>query len=1709
MAGIFVNVNDDVLNLRKLKAEIENVKKALKGIDVKVDINIKEGLEAQLRSLTEQYDALADKISETEGKIRISTERINEATKKIVEAQNKLIGATQSQGSVQQPGVSAPVETASVQAQAKAYDDLKTEIDAVLGSRSENIKRMVEEQNAIRLINAELKKMEKASMGGNYSSAQLKRIEQLNNSLMTHKAALAEVRQVLNNNAKIDNAAADSMTRLAKELERMKMAYRELTLEEQNSPFGKELLASISQVDAKMKELDASIGNHQRNIGNYGSSFNGLNVSVQQLVRELPSAAMGLNTFFLAISNNIPILVDEINRARQANAALEKSARTPVWKQVASSLFSWQTALMAGIALLSVYGKDLAKWVSGLWEGKEAATGLKEAQDKINESFKENSGGLGEQIALVKKLGVEWNALGGDLDKQKKFIEENKSEFDKLGVSVNNAKDAENLLVRNTQTFIDSLVRRAKAAAGIKLAAEAYEEAIKKQMEVDKMADKIRVKETMTVQSVAGASTVSTGREIEIDNKQKKLLQEDVDALNAKAEAYLNVVVAQEQLAKQELENAGIKTKADDETKKQIKNVKDMSAQIQAMVKQNAQDEIRLEKDLSKQRQMQIEHDYQERMRLIDKFEKELTEHRKGNLTDDDKNLISQARKNAEAIKQQQQEANNQKKLLEQYKGYFEQRKSIEEKYNKDRETLISEGASQEALDENEYQKNEALNKIDMMFAQREEEFRIWAAQVVNVSLEELENLVLEAESMIEDMEKNDPNNKDISKVRAGLQVVKGEIENRKSKGEGETPDPKASEEWKELYETLRKVEKQFSEIGDAVGGTVGEIISTAGSVASSTITMVEGIVRLTDGSINAIQGTSKAATTALQTVERASVILAIVGAALQIATKIANMFGADYSNYNKAKENYEAYVEVLDDVISKQKELIETMTGKAAVEASEDAIELIKKQAEAAKELGKMRLNAGASIGSHSIGVRIQKNMTQEGWEQALDSLGAAYYNKIREGRMEGLFDLTIEQLEKLKTDAPLFWAQLDGDVRNYLEQMIESNDAAEQIGKTLQESLTGLSFEDFSGDILDSLYDLEKSAEDIFDDMSDYMRKSMIKAMYVKNYEPQMKQWYEQWSKAMEDGVMSTEEKNSLDALKESIIKGATEAAQNINSMFERNGESEEANEDYETFVSNMKNSLMSVELTAKDVSDNIYDYFRQAMINSLYDKSYKSLMEQLYNDYEQMMSDGGLSEGDMNELSKKVDDYVNQMTEGVGKVNELFADKLKEAEQETDLDDAFKSFSDSVLSAMKSAEVEASKIAESIADNMREELIEAMYVELYEPRIKEIWEKWKSITADGLVTDEERASIQAEIQSISDEVAGAAKDITDNWIDAGEEVNQAFKSFSDSIKSVLYDAEATAEDVAKNIYKFMRNAFIDASFASQIEPLTKEWFDLYESFNVDKVISSDERAQLDKLLGDISKAGEELNAAANKLFPTLDTGAQKAAEEAARKAEEAAEKARAESERIREEEESKWESFSDDILNSLTDIETTSADISQSMGETMRKALIKAMYVKNYEPQMKKWYESWQKAMGDGTLSDDEKSTLDTMKDTIINDAMKEVNAINQMFGSMYSQKATSKGFSAMNQETGEELNGRFTALQISNEEIKRNVTLLNITANDIKEIQMRMNDITSGIQDQLANSYLELVAINENTGLSAKYLKDIKSDISEVKNNLKNL
>lgn len=153
---------------------------------------------------------------------------------------------------------------------------------------------------------------------------------------------------------------------------------------------GQNTLQQIQTLKNELKSMDAQMGNYQRNVGNYTSHWNGLNMSVQQVARELPSLAVGWNTFFLAISNNLPMVVDELKKARIEYQAMQEAGQKgiPVWKQLTKSIFNWQTALVVGITLISVYGKDIMNWVSSLFKGEKAVLETVNATNQFHEAMR-------------------------------------------------------------------------------------------------------------------------------------------------------------------------------------------------------------------------------------------------------------------------------------------------------------------------------------------------------------------------------------------------------------------------------------------------------------------------------------------------------------------------------------------------------------------------------------------------------------------------------------------------------------------------------------------------------------------------------------------------------------------------------------------------------------------------------------------------------------------------------------------------------------------------------------------------------------------------------------------------------------------------------------------------------------------------------------------------------------------------------------------------------------------------------------------------------------------------------------------------------------------------------------------------------------------------------------------------------------------------
>lgn len=410
-------------------------------------------------------------------------------------------------------------EAKATQAEAKSIKELSDLVESVAGARGDLLEQMVREQAVLTRIKKERKDLTKAEKEGRISSEDaIAKRAQLLNTETQYKISLQQTRSQLNANTKQLLAANGSYDEGAQLLERLRMTYRRLGEDVQKSPLGVEMLRNIELLDAKVKKADASMGNFQRNVGNYASGFSPLQFQVQQVARELPSLTMSLQQFFLAISNNIPMLIDEIQRARIANEALLASGQkgVPVWKQLLKSIVSWQTLLVVGITLVTAYGKEIRNFFSQLFGGTPKIRTATQMFEDVNKAVSENSKTLADNLLRYKELQREWKAMKGGADEQRKWIKENQSEFTKLGISIQDADDAQSAFVENSPKVIAALKQQAKAAAARELAIEQYQKAIKERNKAETSREKARnARETQEFGAggyVASAAQMSSSR---------------------------------------------------------------------------------------------------------------------------------------------------------------------------------------------------------------------------------------------------------------------------------------------------------------------------------------------------------------------------------------------------------------------------------------------------------------------------------------------------------------------------------------------------------------------------------------------------------------------------------------------------------------------------------------------------------------------------------------------------------------------------------------------------------------------------------------------------------------------------------------------------------------------------------------------------------------------------------------------------------------------------------------------------------------------------------------------------------------------------------------------------------------------------------------------------------------------------------------------
>lgn len=973
------------------------------------------------------------------------------------------------------------------------------------------------------------------------------------------------------------------------------------------------LAGVVEQLKAELKELEAQKKktNATPILGDDPApKLNNVKMSMAQIARELPAIAIGPEMFFLAISNNIPMFTDALASAKEKYKELTDAGQkaTPVWKQMLSALFSWQTAIAAATTLVVVYGKEIGNFVKSMISAGKASVSLTDAQKKVNDAFTGGSSKVGDQIAKIRSLQEQWNNLGDNLKDKKEFIKDNADEFKKLDVAVNNVNDAENLLVKNTPAFIEAMALRAQAAAAQELAAKEYARMLSVQAD-QKNAGKANVFQAL----YRGLFEVIANKG---GKKEEDYFTTQINQAKEAGDVYTELGVKAEEAAKKILEAAGIDEYENPDTGKSARDYQDelADARIKAQQKLEAA-RIAVMKDGIEKRQKLAKQELEETLAQINKQERDTLK----KMEEAEKKGVKITPEEKKAVK-----TNAQQQRLVAYQQYamelYAVDKEFQEKdlkswieYNKEYGTYQQKRAaimkeytlksSQKGLNEDDKkllakQRDEALSALDFTELKNVINWDVVFGNLDRVTKQELQKVKKQIIAFRNSPEfKKSATPEQIKVIEEAIGKIDEEVINKGglfgnltdsirdySEAVGElTEAQKAYDEAVKKYgedsaeaETARK-NKNKAEA--KVRNTENNLETSKNKAISNLTAVADAMNQLGDADMSLASFGSAVGSLVDVLSESGSKIGGLIASILAIFDQIAekglvnfagdivkslgnaaartwgglanvltlgkfNIGGADYSDYNEMVDKYNRLNEIWDELIDKKSEYIEMSYGSEAAKAGQEALDLAQKSLESYKRLGKERLNSGASIGSNSIGVRIRKSMSQyewDQWDEFARSIGMAP-NDIGY-RMNEIFSLTADQLERLKEMAPDFWAKLTADesVKEYLDAIIEGGERIEEIQQQIQEQLTQVSFDSMRDAFYDTLLDMESDSQDFADDFSAYLQKAILMTNLTGTYDKRLQDWYDKFANYNKEGGINTDEYKDLQEEWNKIVEDA----------------------------------------------------------------------------------------------------------------------------------------------------------------------------------------------------------------------------------------------------------------------------------------------------------------------------------------------------------------------------------------------------------------------------------------------------------------------------------------------------------------------------------------------------------------------------------------
>ena len=754
MSALSFKINAETDKLNSFIASLKRLKEVL----------------ADIPSGTKEFDVINRKIAEMEA-------RVEQTMKRIAQMQNQA-AKTVSQPTAASPAAPSSVGSASgaqaVNAETEAWRDLLEELKTASDAKSKAMIELRQYQNEVSRLKAVVAALNKEELqNGQLSSKKREQLLSASTSIEEYKQQISRLRRELANQIKLEQAATGSMDEMSQALSRMRIVYRSLNKEERESTLGQNLLKNIQTLDTKIKELDASIGNHQRNVGNYASSWNGLSFSIQQVARELPSLAVSPQTFFLAISNNLPILADQLALTKQRVQELKNAGQsfTPVWKQVLSSIISWQTALVAGITVLTLYGKEITGWVGSLFKGKKAVDAAKVATEQFHETL---SGGNIDAQGEIVKLEQLYKAATDLSNTQKERAEAVKKLQDLYPAYFSNMSNEQIMLgdaITAYNDLRDAIIRTAEAKAAeerikenagyriILSEAKAWErysaalheiepltlryadaqrrmkeykgtsifsQAAREAQQIEQIYNVLEKKlSTLQDEIFDDLKKTKRGDEIfeiieEVYNGNLQAFIQSMDAMDEKLARAAKPLYTTQSPEERNKEYEATQKEQEKAASEQEKSIKNLEKKLQQLRDEALQAEINSMKEGSAKIIAQINFDYKKREQAITNAENELRKKQGGTLNPEQQKLVSSARSTylsqyilaiSSAIgTQMNKERQAQNEYLAEYGDYQQKRLAITELYA----AKIAQAETSWAKKSAEAERNKVLKELDL-----------------------------------------------------------------------------------------------------------------------------------------------------------------------------------------------------------------------------------------------------------------------------------------------------------------------------------------------------------------------------------------------------------------------------------------------------------------------------------------------------------------------------------------------------------------------------------------------------------------------------------------------------------------------------------------------------------------------------------------------------------------------------------------------------------------------------------------------------------------------------------------------------------------------------------------------------------------------------------------------------------------------------------